>query len=237
MEIVSLLRTLWRRRYLAAIGLAVALALAGLTMSRPAASSGVATTRVSLDTPESQLVTDAPKGLESLPWRATMFASLLGTDAARARIVQEMGIGQDQLNVVDQELTFPQVPASLPKTAALAGNAGAEPYVLTTHTDDVLPLIEITAAAPDRGSAARLADAAVHSLETDVSPLDTASLQGLDVERVGPIEAKTVEGASGKKTAFIMALALIVFWWGALVLIPTIRAAWRNVAGQAPAVG
>jgi hypothetical protein len=237
MEIVSLLQTLWRRRYLAAAGVVVAIALAALTMSRPAASSGVATTRVSLDTPESQLVTNATKGMESLPWRATMFASLLGDDAARTRIAQEMDLRQDQLDVVDQELTFPQVPASLPKTAALAGNGGAEPYRLTTHTDDVLPLIEITAEAPDRASAARLAQAAVHALEANVSPIDTPSLQGLDVEQVSRVRAKTVEGASGKKMALMVAMGLIVFWWGALTLIPAIRAAWRNVTAQAPAAG
>jgi hypothetical protein len=237
MEIVSLLRTLWRRRYLAAAGVVVALAVAALTMSRPAASSGIAKTRVSLDTPESQLVTNSTKGMESLPWRATMFASLLGDDDARTRIAQEMNIRPDQLNVVDQELTFPQIPASLPKTAALAGNGGVEPYKLTTHTDDVLPLIEITAEAPDRASAARLAQAAVHALDANVSPIDTPSLQGLDVEQVSAVKAKTVEGASGKKMAVMIAMGLIVFWWGALTVIPAIRAAWRNVTAEASPVG
>jgi hypothetical protein len=236
MEVLSLLQTLWSRRWLAAAGAVVALALGIVSLSHPAASSGLAITRVSLDTPESQLVTNSTKGMESLWWRATMFASLLGDDAERTRIAQQMNIPLDQLNVVDQELGFPQVPASLPKTAAIAGNGGAEPYKLTTHTDGVLPLIEISAEAPDRASATRLAQAAVNALHENVSPIDTPSLQGLEIEPVST-KSKTVAGASGKKMAAMVTLGLIVFWWGALALIPAIRAAWRNAVAQTQPAG
>jgi hypothetical protein len=228
MEIVSLLQTLWRRRYVAALGIVPAVAVAMLLAGRPGLSSGAATTRVAFDTPKSQLVADAPKGADSLPWRATLFATLLAADPSRQQIARELGIRPAQLEVIDLELTNPSIPASLPRAATKAASVTTEPYVLTVHTDGVLPLVAIAARAPGRAAAARLAEAAVHALKTGISTVDTKDLQGLSVERVSPIEAKTIPGGPGRGKALGMAMAVLILWCAALTLIPAVRSAWRN---------
>ena len=77
-----------------------------------------------------------------------------GTPSDRAL---ELGITPSLIAVSDLELTAPAAPASLPTAAIQSATMMLEPYVLTVHTDDVLPIVWIQATAPDRrrGRAAR----------------------------------------------------------------------------------
>jgi hypothetical protein len=229
MEVIAVLRLLWRRRLLVVLGAALAVGAALLVGGNPVPDSGFAATRVAIDTPKSQLVTDAPLGSDSLPWRATLLATLLGTESAREQVARDAGIRTDQLAMVELELTAPPVAASLPRAAVKASNATTEPYVLTVHTDDVLPLIEIETHAPDRAGAARLAEAAVAALQSGASPRDTTDLQGLSIERVGAIEAITIPGGAGRAKLAGVAMVVFVLWCSALTLIPAIRSALRTV--------
>lgn len=229
MEVVAVLRLLRRRRRLVALGGALAVVIALLVGGSPVPDRGFASTRVAIDTPKSQLVTDAPLGSDSLPWRATLLATLLGSESAREQVARDAGIRTEELAVVELELTAPPVAASLPRAAIKASNETTEPYVLTVHTDDVLPLIEIETQAPDRAGAGRLADAAVGALQAGASPRDTPDLQGLSIERVGAIEAITIPGGAGRAKLAAVAVLVFVLWCSALTLIPAIRSALSTV--------
>ena len=229
MEVVAVLRLLWRRRLLVVLGALLAAGAGLLVGGSPVPDSGFAATRVAIDTPRSQLVTAAPLGSDSLPWRATLLATLLGTESARERVARDAGIRTDELAMVELELTAPPVAASLPRAAVKASNATTEPYVLTVHTDDVLPIIEIETRAPDRAGAARLAAAAVEALQAGASPRDTPELQGLSIERISAIEAIVIPGGAGRKRLAAVAMVVFVLWCSALTLIPAIRSALRTV--------
>src|SRR3954464_12220890 len=82
MELVPVVRLLWRRRLPLAAGLLVAAVLAFVGGRTSAPSSGVASTRVSLDTPKSMLVDTTPAGATTLAWRAALLPHL---GARRAR--------------------------------------------------------------------------------------------------------------------------------------------------------
>jgi hypothetical protein len=223
MEIVAVLRVLWRRRLLLAIGFVAAVAL-GMKLGRsPLPPSGFAKTRVVFDTPESQLVTGAPNGADSLPWRATLAAMLLGSDSARLDMSRALGIPAGQLDVTDLELTAPSVPASLPRAATTAADVLTAPYSLTVHTDDTLPVVGIEAAAPDRVAATRLAAAAVRVLQAGASSRDTREIQGLSVQPVGPIESRELPGASGRKKMAIVFVGVFGMWTVALLAGPLLR--------------
>ena len=228
MEVVVALRLLWRRRLRVVLGAVLALAI-GLGLGRsPLPSSGLATTHVVVDTARSDLVTDAPLGAETLGWRATLLAMLLGTDSARRQIAHELGITPSLIAVSDLELTAPAAPASLPTAAIQSATTTPEPYVLTVHTDDVLPIVWIQATAPDSAGAARLAGAAVHALRADVSPQQTARTQGLRIVQVSSVDAHEIPGGAGLSKAAVMAAAVFVIWCLALMIGPALGGSRRG---------
>lgn len=230
MEVVIALRLLRRRWLRVAIGAVLALAV-GLGLGRaPLPPSGLAKTHVVIDTSRSDLVTDAPRGADTLAWRATLLAMLLGTPSAREQIAHELSIAPNQLAASDLELTAPAAPASLPTAAVQAATTAPEPYALNVHTDDVLPIVWIEATAPDRARAARLAQAAVHALAAGVSAHDTAHTQGLRIAQVSSIDAQEIPGGAGLSKAAIMAMVVFLLWCIGLMTGPALAGARRPVA-------
>ena len=65
MELVAILRALWRRRLLFGIGCRGHRAIAVMLAANTATRTGKATTRVMLDTQNSQLVGASPSGAET----------------------------------------------------------------------------------------------------------------------------------------------------------------------------
>jgi hypothetical protein len=237
MELMMLLRLLWQRRILVGVGAVVSVAVAIAMGHGATPASGLAKTGVVIDTTASQLVTDAPANAATLPWRATVLGMLLGIPGERAQMAREIGIPVDQLAVVDTELVAPTIPASLPRAAAEAAAGTTEPYVLTVHTDDALPIVWVEAAGPAPAAAARLAGAAVHALQAGASPRNTPELQGLSIHPVGATHLRAIPGGPGHKK--LLALAVIVFalWIMALTAGPLLRGMARTIrADGAPAV-
>ena len=220
MEVLAILRVLWRRRLLAGVGALAAVAAALTAGAGGATTGGFAKTSAMLDTTRSQLVNPAPRGAESLPWRASLLAQRLGTRSIKERIAREARIPVRQLTVVDTELTVPTVAASLPRTAEEGAAVVHEPYLLTVSTDGVLPVISIEATAPDRDGAARLTEAAVGGLEAGAAEDAERGIE-FSVEHVGPIEARATRSGGGELMAVGAAAALLIAWCAAVALFPT----------------
>jgi hypothetical protein len=235
MGLAAVLRLLWRRRIAVAIGAAVALAGAFTLGRSPTPASGVAKTRVVIDTPQSQLAADAPHGVNTLYWRATLLGMLLGTDAARQQMANELHVPVTQVATVDLELTAPAVPASLPNAATQAASGTSAPYVVNVHTDDVLPVVSIDTSAPDKAGAARLASAAVHALQNSGSAQATPVVQGLTVSQVSPIDAREIAGGSGKAKMAAVAVLLFGVWCLGVALFPTAGGRPRTLTDPRPA--
>jgi hypothetical protein len=112
MELIMMLRDLWRRRIL--VGCAALLAvLAGTAVTYrisfpPKLESrkyevGVATTRILVDTPSSQVVEVAPKGSDTLGVRANLLASLMVDGVVKTAIARRAGLRPDQLEGAGQD--------------------------------------------------------------------------------------------------------------------------------------
>lgn len=173
MELVIILRRLWRIRYALVAGLlgavVVVVGTGGYKLERE--RSSIAWTQVMLDTPRSQTVDADPDGAGSLNWRAQMLMHLLATDDVNADLARRLGVPAHEVVVVDSSVALPEVPASLPKRASDTAAVVGAPYVLTTRlADDALALITLEAVGPDQAEAKRLAAAAVEVLETRESP-------------------------------------------------------------------
>jgi hypothetical protein len=228
------LRLLWARRLGILIGAVLAL-VAGYVLGRSsAAPSGIAKTSVMVDTVPSEIAAGDPRGANTLFWRATLMAMLLGTGPSRAQMAAELHIPAAQLAVSDTELTVPAAPASLPTAAIQAATQTTEPYVLTVYTDDVEPIISIEAAAPNRGAATQLARAAVSTLQLGTPTRSTHSLQGMTVAQIGSINARELPGSTGRMKMAIVAIVVFALWCLGLA-IPRRLIGSRARASTAPA--
>jgi hypothetical protein len=220
MELVIVLRTLWRRRIVVAAGLFFALALALHMGDRPGTATGHAWDRVLADTAKSQLVYPDPLGSETTYERTRIAIELLMTEQSTRRMAQLAGVPGDQLFVADPTLGSPLTAASLPQSAMKSANgatAGA-PFRVSLTLDDTLPIIDIDATAPDSRSAARLAGAAAQMFEADSSSTENKLVQGLSFHRFTGISTRTTHSGGGRLLGLIAAVFLVVLWCSAVAL-------------------
>jgi len=224
-ELLIIGRTLWRHRVLVAVGLALAVAVVLKMGSAPESSSASATTRVLADTAKSTLLYPAPLGAETTGWRARQAIELMLTEARTRRLAQLAGVPDDQLFVFDPLLQGPMAAASLPRRAAksAAGATAGAPFQIALTYDLRMPMIGIEAAAPDRATAARLADAAATLLEQDSSSLENKDVQGLSFTRYSPIKTRVLHAGGGRVMAIAAAFMLFVLWCTGLAMLAIVH--------------
>lgn len=172
MDTVTILRDIWRLRLYVA-GVSLLAALVGFAVlykiSLPPQSRGyevgVATARILVNTPSSQVVAVSPKGSDRLGWQADLLASLMVDGAIKSAIAQRASLNPNQIVGVTDAATAPSSSGPLPVSAP----SGRGAFVLTTHVltnsiGDNLPIIELDVQAPSRAAAATLAGAAIAGL-------------------------------------------------------------------------
>jgi hypothetical protein len=230
MELLAIWRLLWRRRAAVAVGAVVAIALGVLIgKAQQPSYSSVATTRVVLDTHKSQTVDVAPEGADSLQWRTALLADVMMGPSMRSAIARDAGIEEESLKVIEPLMAIAELETPLALNAIAAAGA-PEPYVVTYEADPDLPFLMIYAAAPDKGSAVRLAEAATHAAESAGVAHGSKTLQGFSIEQTAGITAK--ETVSGGKRIIGVAAFLFVFgaWCAAVALLPGIVTGARRLA-------
>jgi hypothetical protein len=228
MDTVTILRELWRVRLLVACVALVAL-LAGTAVVfkisfPPKLESrryevGVATARILVDTPSSQVVEVAPKGSDTLGVRANLLASLMVDGVIRSTIAQRAGLKPNQLIGTTNAATDQSgAPSSAPTTRR---SFVLKTQVLTNTAGDELPIIEIDVQAPDRAHAARLAAAAVSGLSDSLN--SKAALQRvpdadrLQIDGLGAPAASTA--VRGPSTILAIIAALLIFMIGCAAIL------------------
>jgi hypothetical protein len=236
MDSVTILRDLWRLRRAVVIVALLALITGTAVLYKvsfpPNLESrrydvGLATARILVDTPSSQVVEVAPKGSDSLGVRANLLASLMVDGVVKGAIARRAGLPPKDLVGISEAATEPS-PVSKPPTR--------RDFVLTTRVltntgGDQLPIIEIEAQAPNRASAAKLASAAIEGLR-DYLDTTAASQQVPDADRlqVTGLGAPQAEvSARGPGPAFAIVVMILVFGLGCglLLLALTVARKWR----------
>jgi len=239
MELVALLRVLWRFRIAVAVGAVIAIAV-GVSIARGGTSRiGVASMRVILDTPKSLTVDVNPPGMDSLEWRAGLLANLMSTSESRQRITREMGIPIASLVVSAPYLSVPAASFPLPRAGLDAAAVAPEPYALAIESVDLPPFIEIDARAPSRDRAAQLAGAAADALkaaaEIEAIPGKT---QELVVDVAGPPEARDVISGPGRVMPAVVGAVVFGLWCAGIVLVAALARVRRDRPGTpAPSSG
>jgi hypothetical protein len=221
MELLPILRLAWRRRFALGLGVVLALALGVLSARGAATRQGIASTRLVLDTPVSQLVDAAPKGAETLGWRTELLAELMTTRPARLQISHEARVSMQQLVVVNPTLNTPVLPTTLPRRAASVAVSSSAQSVLTVLADPTLPMVSLEASAPSRDAAARLAAAGASALRTVAAvPPDSPRTQPIVVQDAGSIRASDVASGAGKKQAAAVCMAVFLLWSAMVLVVP-----------------
>ena len=225
MEVVNILRALWRRRALIAVGAILAIGVGALASQGSKEVVGLASTRVVIDTPRSQLVDPAPRGADTLSGRAALLADLASTERSTARIARAADVSPGELLVANPQLSVPTLPTPLPEKAAPAAASVREPHVVLLRWDEALPIVTIDTRAPDARRAESLSVAAVAELERLAQPADARDTDGLAVETLAPVRAHEVVRGPRRAMALAAALIVLTLWCGALIVVPGIAGA------------
>jgi hypothetical protein len=234
MDTVTILRELWRRRILVGVVATAAILVALMLAYRPSLPPesrnyevGIASSRILVDTPESQVLDVAPKGLETLGERANVLANLMVEGEIKAQIARRAGLSPEQLVGVGPYAAVSESAYSL--TTRLVTN-------VTNTGAEALPIIEIEAEAPDAGAAARLAEAAVAALRANLDSKAAAEkvsdARRLQVTGLGRPEAG--EATRGPRRLVALGAALFVFLSGCAAILVGSRLVrgWRGASGQ-----
>jgi hypothetical protein len=226
MELLALLRWLWRHPVPVALGVVVAAIIAYMSVQGASRTFGVATQRLVLDTPKSQLLKADPEGVDTLDWRAALLSEMTATGSVEERIAREMGAPARSIAVISMNLTDPEVESPLTTAAQKAEAEAGEPYLVAVGVDERLPLISVATRAPDRPTAVRLAKAATDALMAAASaPSDTVATQGLVVETIGRPRTKVVVDGPHRLVAVVIFAVLLALWCVGIALVSRIRAA------------
>ena len=236
MELVALLRILWRRRVYVALGLVLALAVGFAASRGETRQLGIASTRVVIDTVDSQLVDAEPVGADTLAWRAALLGDLMGSDAGRPRIAYSMGIPEKDLAVVAPHLNEPPKNTPAARRAAEAGAITTQPYVVAIQADGPLPIIDIDATAPTPGDAARLATAATDAIRAVASAHeDTAETLAFVVDDAGAMKTKAITNGPRRGLAAALAIVFFAMWCAGVIVVSHLTG--RRATGAAPFAG
>lgn len=241
MDTVTIFRDLWRLRRVVVIvaGLALITGTAVLykvsfppNLEARRYQVGVATARILVDTPSSQVVEVAPKGSDSLGVRANLLASLMVDGDVKGAIARRAGLPPKELVGVS-EAASESAPVSKPPSRH---DFVLTTRVLTNNGGDQLPIIEIEAQAPDRVSAARLGVAAVAGLRDYLD--STAARQRvpdadrLQVTGLGEPQAEIEVRGPGGALAIAVMFLVLASGCGLLLLALAVARMWRAAAAS-----
>jgi hypothetical protein len=238
MDTVTILRDLWRHRFLVVAVYLVAL-LVGISVvyKIPSFESrnyqvGVATARILVDTPSSQVVEVAPKGSDTLGVRANLLASLMVDGVVKSAIAGRAGLQPNKLVGVTDAATEPAPVSDVPGPRAFVLTT----KVLTNNSGDQLPIIELDAQAPDRAGAARLASAAIAGLRDYLD--SRAALQQvpdadrLQVTGLGAPQATTQVRGPAKVLAIAAVILVFALGCAAILGVLALVRGWRAAAAR-----
>jgi hypothetical protein len=235
---VTILRELWRRRLLVvvvgllSVGAGWMLAYGPSFPPKPRSYQvGMATARVLVDTPRSQVVEVAPEGSDMLGARAGMLANLMVYGELEQQIEKRAGLKRDVL-IAGSETTGG---ATAPKPLTRDSRALTTGVVVNSDLAE-LPLIKIETQAPTATEAAKLADAAVNGLIAYVDAKAAAERvtpeRRLRVAGLGPAQAHLAARGTGKMMGLAVAIFVFLSGCSAIVAVSFMARAWRAAAAR-----
>lgn len=237
----GILEILLRRRRLVPL-VAVFAVLAGLGMwhhSSGARSGGFAQTQVLLGAVSGRATPLDGVSPITLLLKAPLLADQLGTESHGAQLAERVGIPRDQLaiRVPAYDGVAPDPIPNAVEASQVASGSAAPNVLLVRVADPQLPLITISAQAPDADRAAAIVTAAVALLNksvADATPPHARPDAKILVQQLGPVRAKQVAARTKRVVAIAAGLLTFVFGCCALIVVTGITRARRRRAQVLP---
>jgi hypothetical protein len=247
MGAVAILRELWRHRVVlmlaAPLAVLVGLSVGYKVMFPPELQSrryevGVAAATALVDTPSSQVVALGGRDVSqaaTLPGRAALLASLLTTSPLREQIARRAGVPARLLIATAPP---PDGTTAAPAADRLATGASVRPddpraSVLTLSTALTLPMIAVDTRAPDAATAARVANAALATLESYldsvVSTESVPAARRLVVEQLGPAQSATAHRGPPPLLGIFAAIAFLGVVCAVVLMVSALARDWRRM--------
>ena len=244
MEAVTILRELWRRRVLIAAVAFVAVLVGfllsyrvGLPPEPRQYTVGVATTRVLVDTPQSQVIKVDPRGSDTLGLRAAVLANLMVEGEAKAAIARRAGLKPKKLRAVSESTTEVGDTGTEAQPVSTAMPANPNIYMIRTRVianpdGEQLPIIETDVQAPDVASATKLANATSSGL---IDYLDRRAAADEEVEERRRLRVSGLGGAQavasvrgpGRLVGVATAIFVFLLGCGIILLVSALARGWR----------
>jgi hypothetical protein len=227
MESIGILRVLWRRRLLVALGAMLALALALLSLYRispglppslqsQTTRSGFAWQRLLVDTPHSVLADAKALGADAIASKAVLLGDLTEGDSVRRQMAADIGVRPADVGVIGPGSLVPAMVTPL-ATQALEVTRPHQPYLVSISESPDLPILSVFATAPEPADAARL----VRATAAAIGSLSRRALGPggeARVEPLGAVQTGARVGGPRKAKALAVAAILLLLWCVGVVL-------------------
>jgi hypothetical protein len=245
MELARTLRTLWERRRLVAVGVAVAALAALLSVYRigifpPSLQARTnvfasASSQILVDTPASAFA-DLSYDLEALDTRAGVFARFLASPAAVQLIAQRANLPYDAIEARGPfELNVPEVqqaPTAEKRSSQIIGEGAL--YRLRFENNPSLPIVSVFAQAPHEDEAVALATAAPAALRDYIAGIQerqhTPPAQRVEIRQLGRATGAVVNKGANLQIATLVFVIVLGGWCMLLIPARTIARGWREPA-------
>jgi capsular polysaccharide biosynthesis protein len=189
----------------------------------------IASERLLIDTPQSQVLEAAPAGSATLGTRASVFANLLVVGELKNKIAERAGIDPKKLVGSTDASGGPGGTVDATKTTPTTPQLRTS--VLLAADQVQLPIIKIEAQAPSPNLAAKLSSAAAAAISAYVNT--KADSEGVTLDKRLSIRSlgapQVLEETRGPRhmLAFVVALLMFVLGCTGIVLVPAFLRAWR----------
>jgi hypothetical protein len=245
MELVTILRELWRQRIAVALSALVAILIGTVVAFHVSTASphfksrqytiGLGTAHMLVDTPASQTVDIKPTGDTPVDLfaRASLLANLMGSRTVSQLIAQRAGLLPTQLRVITPAVAGAP-DAALPSATTPDPDGLHGVSTLTVSVSDGLPIISVNAESPDADRAAQLANAGVAGLQDYLKSV-AATQKVPDAKRVvvstfGPAQSGTVTRGPRRLFAIVAVLFVFMALCAMLLIVSGIARGWRRAA-------
>ena len=245
MTLVHILRELWSRKSLLAIGMLLAgfAAIASVyrvSLSPPSIHRGSldfasAQTQIFVDS-ESSSLGDLMNDFAPMNARANVYARFLTTPAALRLVGKEAGVPGDQIYAAGPyqlgQARYIQEPTAERRAQQLVGDRAA--YRLRFDSDPELPIVTMYAEAPTPEEATRLSDGAASALADYVTRLQTdqgiADRRRVAIRRLGSTPGAWVSEGAGRKIGVFVFVLVFGLWCAATIAVRRLAKGWRSAS-------
>ncbi|HEV7400637.1 MAG TPA: hypothetical protein VGN84_10260 [Solirubrobacterales bacterium] len=243
MELARTLKTLWIRRRLVALGAAIALIAALLSVYSvglfpPSMTSrtnvfATASTQLLVDAPDSAFA-DLENDLTPLETRASVFARFLASPVALQLIAKEAKVPLSSIEAEGPyDINLPviqQEPTAGQRSSQIIGEGAL--YRLRFENNPVLPVVSVFAQAPTEAEAIDLANAAPRALRTYINQIQehqhTPDSRRVAIRKLGEATGGVVNAGANVQIALLVFIVVFGAWCMLLIPAQTIARGWRE---------